>query len=108
MKKVSEFLKELDSHFIYVEPQLSEEFEKETGEKAPWQKHTVGSTNTSLGQFKGVEKEIKGNESDHCSYGWEIAAACEKEFAQTYTYAHFNGRGFAFRAAIEAIEKVGK
>ena len=105
MKKIAGFVSELSSHAVYAEPQLSTEFEQETGHKAPWPKNTVGRTNTTLGHFKGLEHEIKGNESLLCSYGWEIASACEEEFAKTNEWAKYMGRGSSFRAAVESLEK---
>jgi len=73
MKKVSEFLKELNSHSVYHEPTTSNRFKEETWFDAPWRRHTVGSVNASVGHFKGLQEEIKGNESDHCSCGYEIS-----------------------------------
>ena len=107
MQKISDFLKDLNSHSIYAEPTLSADFERTFGKKAPWPTHSIGRTSTSTGQFKGVEGELRGKDSDRCSYGYEIAAACEQEFAKTSEFGNYHGRGSAFRASIAALEKAG-
>lgn len=107
MKKVSEFVREIHSHAVYQEPELSREFEKDTGKKACWPTHSVGKTNSTLGKLKGITSEIKGNESDRVSYGYEIANHCEQTYANSSDGMTFYGRGFSYRASLAALEKIG-
>lgn len=105
MKKIGEFLKQLHSHGIYSEPDLQKEFEAETGMKAPWPTHTVGRTSCNTGP-KGVV-HLEGKDHELCSYGFQIAASLEETFAGSNEHSKFTGRGFAFRASLEAIQKQG-
>lgn len=105
--KISGWLAGLHSHGIYPEPELAKEFEEATGHKACWMTHSKGNTNSSQGQFKGVEKPIPGADHERCSYGYEIAAALEEKFAKSHTWANYSGRGFSFQAAYRALEKAG-
>jgi len=107
--KVSEFLeKHTESHGIFSEPELSNDFKKKTGHEAPWPKHTVGRTNVSMEELKGLTFEIQGNESNLCSYGYEIAEFCESKFAGTSEYRGFRGRGRSYRASVEALKEAQK
>ena len=104
---IGKFVSDLDSHSIYEEPKLSHDFEKETGKKACWPTHSIGNTSSTKGEFKGVEGELRGADHERCSYGWEIARSIEREYVGTDEGGKYNGRGFAFRASIEAIQKKG-
>jgi len=109
MIKITEWVKEnnVSSHGIFAEPELKKSFENETGLKASWRVHSRGGTNSTMGSFKGVETPIRGFDHALCSYGYEVLAWLESTYAKSQEYARYNGRGFAFRASLEALEKKG-
>jgi hypothetical protein len=106
MIKPSKFLADIHSHGVYKEPYLSEVYKQETGLEPAWEQHTVGATNCSVGSFKGLVNEIKTNESDRCSYGYEIAVAIAEQLIPGFTTV-CSGRGFQFQEAVGALLKSG-
>lgn len=104
-KKIGEWLKDLNSHEIYAEPELSKDFEEQTGKVACWPTHSIGKTSSTKGEFKGVVGELSGKDHECCSYGYQIARSIEYALLGTDSGAKYNGRGFSFRASLEAIEK---
>lgn len=105
MKKIGEWLKDLNSHEIYSEPELTQDFEKATGKIACWPTHSVGKTSSTLGEFKGVVGPLEGKDHERCSYGYQIANCLESSYTKSYEGGKYNGRGFSFRASLEAIQK---
>lgn len=105
--KVSKWLESnVSSHAIYREPAMSENYQKNTGRVACWNKHSVEDTNESFGEFKGVVSKIKGQPKEGCSYGYEIATSLQLEL--TGTYNSKNGRGFQYQEALQTLKEAGK
>ena len=105
--KQSEWLELIHSHGVYGHAKLAREYKEKTGFDAKWPAHTAGETNTSLGQFKGVTKEISPeNESLHVAYGWEIAETINEEHGGKQ-HLRFNGRGSRYDAVIRELKSGG-
>lgn len=106
--KIWEWLSDtVDSHGIYNEPGLSENFVKETSQPAGWPQHSVADTNKDVGGFKGVIAPIAGQPTDRVSYGWQIACWLEETYAQTKDNRKYEGRGSRHQAALRSLKSKG-
>lgn len=103
MKKIHEWLSELDSHSIYDAKQIKENFKKETGTEPCWGHHSA-STIRAMIEHRGLGGEFSGDEP--AISGYEIAEALAEKYGDT-SFAMYHGRGSRFRAALESIEKAG-
>lgn len=101
MKKIHEWLSELDSHGIYDAKQISENFKKETGVEPCWGHHSAGAIKAMI-EARGLGGNFDGDEP--AIAGYEIAEALAEKYGDT-SFAIFHGRGSRFRAALASIEK---
>jgi len=106
MEKISKWLEGYDSHTIYSNDKLEQDFREKTGKEPKWSTTTIGKLRESEGSFKGP-MNLKGNDSDVVACGWIVAEGLERAYAGTRAYAEFHGRGSAFRASIEALKSKG-
>lgn len=104
MKKVHEWLADLDSHGIYNAQGAAEDFRKDTGQEPCWPTHSVARAKADI-EARGVGGYVAGPDSELVAYGWEIAEALADKFAPGKS-AHrmYYGRSRRFRAALEALK----
>ena len=104
--KVSEWLSQnTDSHDIYDDTRMRERFKVETGFDAPWKSHTREATAKAI-ESRGLGGQLTTDPDFICCYGYEMAAACAKKFADFYSAKM--GRGFMYRDCIENLAAAGK
>lgn len=105
----SEWLGNLDTHSIYASANLRQSFKRRTGKDAPrWPEYTPEQSNEAIdnrglgGQYVKATDPLGAN-------GWEIAEAIAYKFAREQAEAQPvpMGRGFRFRAAVDALRKAG-
>ncbi len=106
-RAVGKWLSGLSSHDIYSSEIIKAELAR-LGYTGPWpHERTVGELRNHLGTFKGPEY-VKGQYQEKTMNGWEIAETiCETLTGQNPGQA-FNGRGFRFRACVDALLKGDK
>lgn len=106
MKKVSEWLKELDGHAIYDYQGLAKNLKDETGSAMRiGDGETIEQVNQSFGHFKGVVEKIRGNGKERVITGYEVATELAKDLASFRSPCI--GRGSVFRTCVDAIERAG-
>lgn len=105
--KLSQWLKEFNSHGIYVtveiEKELNEKFSKDI--RLPYT--TVGKLRGWIGTFKGPEA-LTGEYNEHITDGWELAHILASRELGYQPDAGLNGRGSRFDACVNALEKSGR
>jgi hypothetical protein len=107
MKKPSEFLKEMDSHGIYQANNLVTRYENETGIKLEPKPQFSKMTKTEAKQIFGFGGSIDPSFIGQpyvggYSFAMIVANRLKVDFPRTL------GRGFQFRAVIDALEKAGQ
>lgn len=99
----------LHSHSIYDSAALKLSFNRRTGKPAPnWPEYTAAQVNEAI-DSRGLGGEYVTNDKVLNANGWEIANAVAYAYAREQLEAgpRLHGRGFQFRAAIEALRKAG-
>jgi len=107
MKKPSEFLGEFASHGIYDANEASQDYEKETGRKAPWPSHSAQELREAI-VARGLGGELHSERPGVA--GYEMAEAVAKELcskADLTTMYRLSGRGSRHREGIAALARAG-
>jgi len=105
MKKVSQWLEEMDSHAIYNAELCAKDFKKETGLEPCWPVHTVRSCAKHI-QARSLGGDVRGDPEEKVCYGYEIANALAETLANSYAHRRFHGRGSQFDCAIQVLREV--
>lgn len=103
--KVSEWLAECGSHDIYNAAQIAQDFTERTGEAPCWATHTVAATAQAM-KARGLGGTLRGKPQDVTAWGYEIAGALARKYAN-FTSEKM-GRGFLFFDCLEALRRAGK
>jgi hypothetical protein len=107
MKKISEWLNELDGHGIYEAVPMAKEFTEETGETPDvWPIHTTKQTRKIM-RDRGLGGTLDAKFDSQLVYGYELAATLARKYANGYR-SRYIGRGSSFRDCVEAIREAGK
>lgn len=104
MAKISDWLKDIGPWTIYVSQQMKEEFKKETGQEPVWPEHSDHDTNKAM-----YERGLGGtpiNTTEKVCWGYEVAISLARKYVPNFRSTKM-GRGFAFREALEALQKAG-
>lgn len=104
-KTISEFLSDVDPWGIYLSKELKADFHNKTGLEPNWPEHTAKQTAEAIadrglgGTFEATQEKI--------AWGYEVAVALTQQHAPSY-HRTMQGRGSAFREAVEALKGAGK
>ncbi len=105
--KVSEFLKELDSHGIYKADTLAAEFTEKTGKTPCWPVHRAADAAAAI-QTRRLGGQLGSNDpQEKLAYGYEIAEALANLYGAKDNTRQYPGRATRFRDAIERIVRAG-
>src|SRR5438309_917426 len=99
MKRVSEFLADLDPHGIYDSAAIKKRFEAETGKPACWPEYSERETANAMSN-RGLGGTLHPANGKKLCYGYSVAESLARKYAPGYKCTKM-GRGSAFREAIE-------
>ena len=103
MAKVSEFLNDLNSHGIYANAALADDFRKSTGMEPCWPVHSAQATAQAIAA-RGLGGEVNGN--GEVAWGYEVAGALADKYG-SQEFTQFSGRGSQFREALRRLIATG-
>jgi hypothetical protein len=105
--KISDWIKaNTESHAIQDDFPLSLSFKEATGFDAPWSNHSIEATR-ELMEDRGLGGTLNAKAPMRLAYGYEIAIACARTFADGYSRTK-HGRGSAYWEAVDALVAAGK
>ena len=105
MKKISEFLSELDSHSIYESEPMKKDFKEQTGQEPVWGEYTERQTAEAM-ESRGLGGYMNPADGKKLCYGYDVAKSLAQKHAPGYRCTKM-GRGFAFQEALEALRNAG-
>ena len=106
MKKISEFLADIDPWGIYDNLAMREDFLKSTGKEPHWPAFSHKQTATMM-QQRGLGGYMPNKEGRKTlCWGYEVARALASHYVPGFNSTKM-GRGFAFNEAAEALAKAG-
>jgi len=98
--KISDYIKDLDSHDIYSHEDLAAEFTEQTGIEPCWPTHSPEATVEAINN-RGLGGVLAKSPAKKLAYGYQIAEALAKKYANFTSNKEV--RGFRFRECVNAL-----